>query len=77
MPIQENIEAGAHLFTDEANAYFGLRADYVHEFINHAETYVKRKRSYKRSGELLEPLEARIGRHLHQCRTVPFVPLHG
>src|SRR5580698_3319944 len=41
VPIQENIEAGAHLFTDEANAYFGLRADYVHEFINHAETYVK------------------------------------
>jgi transposase-like protein len=41
VPIQDNIEPGAHLFTDEANAYFGLRADYVHEFINHAETYVK------------------------------------
>ncbi len=40
MPIKDNIEAGAHLFTDEANAYFGLRADYVHDFINHAEAYV-------------------------------------
>jgi len=41
VPIMDNIEPGAHLFTDEANAYFGLRAEYVHEFINHAETYVK------------------------------------
>jgi hypothetical protein len=40
-PIKENIEPGAHLFTDEANAYFGLRADYVHEFVNHAEAYVR------------------------------------
>jgi hypothetical protein len=41
MPIREHVEPGAHLFTDEANAYFGLRADYVHEFINHAEAYVR------------------------------------
>jgi transposase-like protein len=37
--IQENIESGSHLFTAEARAYFGLRADYVHDFINHAEAY--------------------------------------
>jgi hypothetical protein len=41
IPIQDNIEPGAHLFTDEANAYFGLRAEYIHEFINHAEAYVR------------------------------------
>jgi hypothetical protein len=41
VPIQENVEAGSHLFTDEANAYFGLRAEYVHDFINHAESYVR------------------------------------
>lgn len=41
IPIRDNIEPGSHLFTDEANAYFGLRADYVHEFINHAEAYVR------------------------------------
>jgi len=40
-PIREQVEPGSHLFTDEANAYFGLRADYVHEFINHAEAYVR------------------------------------
>ncbi len=37
--IQENVEPGAHLFTDEAQAYFGLQAEYVHDFINHAEAY--------------------------------------
>ena len=76
IPIQDNIEAGSHLFTDEANAYFGLRADYVHEFINHAEAYV-RGMSILTAGELLEPFEARPGRNVHQCRTVPPVPLHG
>jgi len=38
--IKKNVEPGAHLFTDEASGYFGLRAEYVHEFINHAEAYV-------------------------------------
>jgi len=38
--IKQHVEPGAHLFTDEARGYFGLRAEYVHEFINHAETYV-------------------------------------
>ena len=38
--IDKHVETGAHLFTDEAVAYFGLQANYVHEFINHAETYV-------------------------------------
>ncbi|MBV9761548.1 MAG: IS1595 family transposase [Acidobacteriaceae bacterium] len=37
--IQENVESGSHLFTDEARAYFGLQANYVHDFINHAEAY--------------------------------------
>jgi transposase-like protein len=38
--IHDNVEAGSHLFTDEVVAYFGLRADYAHQVINHAETYV-------------------------------------
>jgi hypothetical protein len=40
--IRQNVEKGAHLFTDEAQAYFGLCAwGYDHDVINHAETYVK------------------------------------
>jgi len=38
--IRRNVEKGAHIFTDEARAYFGLCAEYTHEFINHAEAYV-------------------------------------
>ena len=37
--IQSNVAPGAHLFTDEAQAYFGLQADYAHDVINHAEAY--------------------------------------
>ena len=39
MPIRDNVEPGAHLFTDEAVSYFGLSADYAHDVINHAEAY--------------------------------------
>jgi len=39
--VKKHVEPGAHIFSDEAIAYFGLQADYVHEFINHAETYVQ------------------------------------
>ncbi|MGI8961991.1 MAG: IS1595 family transposase [Bryobacteraceae bacterium] len=38
--VHDNVEAGSHLFTDEVVAYFGLRAEYAHQVINHAETYV-------------------------------------
>jgi transposase-like protein len=37
--IHQNVENGAHLFTDEASAYFGLGPEYVHDVINHAEAY--------------------------------------
>lgn len=39
--VREHVEPGAHLFTDEATAYFRLQDEYVHLFINHAETYVE------------------------------------
>ena len=38
--VRQNVEPGTHLYTDEATAYFGLQAEYVHDVINHAETYV-------------------------------------
>jgi transposase-like protein len=38
--IWRNVERGATVYTDEAQAYFGLQADYVHETVNHLECYV-------------------------------------
>jgi transposase-like protein len=37
--VKDVVESGSHIFSDEAIAYFGLSADYVHQFINHAEAY--------------------------------------
>ena len=39
--VRERVQLGTQIFTDELIAYFGLQAEYVHEFINHAETYVQ------------------------------------
>ncbi len=38
--VEENVERGSHVFTDELRAYFGLGSDYEHDVINHAEMYV-------------------------------------
>jgi transposase-like protein len=39
--VKCHVQRGANLFTDEWKAYGGLDAEYVHQVINHAETYVK------------------------------------
>jgi transposase-like protein len=39
--IWKQVEKGATVFTDEANAYSALQADYAHEVINHGEAYVR------------------------------------
>src|SRR5439155_13155357 len=39
--IRKNVEPGSALYTDTLASYAGLRADYLHEFIDHAECYVK------------------------------------
>ncbi|MGA3315370.1 MAG: IS1595 family transposase [Candidatus Korobacteraceae bacterium] len=39
--IQDSIEKGAIVMTDEHTVYMGLSDEYVHEIINHAEAYVK------------------------------------
>jgi len=38
--VRAHVEPGASLFTDELLSYSGL-AEYEHEFVNHAETYVR------------------------------------
>ena len=37
----ENGNPGSKLFTDELASYTGLDKDYVHQFVNHAEEYVR------------------------------------
>ena len=39
--IREHVTEGAEVFTDEWIAYHGLDREYVHNVINHAETYVR------------------------------------
>jgi transposase-like protein len=39
--IRENVEAGSELHTDALHSYQSLGADFIHKFIDHAETYVK------------------------------------
>ncbi len=41
--IREHVEPGSEVFTDAWVAYQGLDRDYVHNVIDHAETYVKGK----------------------------------
>jgi len=38
--VKEHVEKGAQLMTDELASYTGLDAEYVHQFVNHAEEYV-------------------------------------
>lgn len=39
--VRSNVEAGSEVFTDELASYQGLAPEFVHEFVNHAESYVR------------------------------------
>lgn len=39
--VRNNVESGAELMTDAYKSYMGLDAEYVHQFTNHAEEYVR------------------------------------
>jgi len=41
--VREHVQPGSHLSTDDCIGYWGLHADYVHQIIDHAETYVSGK----------------------------------
>lgn len=38
--VKNHVEPGAHLSTDDFQGYWGLYKDYVHQIVDHAETYV-------------------------------------
>jgi transposase-like protein len=39
--IRQHVEPGAEVFTDAHRSYLGLSAEYVHQFTDHAEEYVR------------------------------------
>lgn len=39
--VRENVASGSKLMTDAFKSYMGLDAEYVHQFTNHAEEYVR------------------------------------
>jgi transposase-like protein len=39
--IHRNVEPGSEVFTDSWKAYRGIDSEYVHEFVNHSEEYVR------------------------------------
>jgi transposase-like protein len=39
--VRAHVEPGAQLMTDELASYTGLDKEYVHQFVNHAESYVR------------------------------------
>jgi hypothetical protein len=38
--VKSYVETGSELFTDAHTSYFGLKADYIHQVIDHTEKYV-------------------------------------
>jgi transposase-like protein len=41
--IHKNVEPGSQIVTDSLSAYRGIDANFVHDFVDHAEAYVKDK----------------------------------
>jgi transposase-like protein len=41
--VREHVEPGSHLTTDDFHGYWGLYQDYIHQIVDHAETYVDGK----------------------------------
>jgi transposase-like protein len=41
--VRDNVEYGSFLSTDDCQSYWGLYKDYIHEIVDHAETYVNGK----------------------------------
>jgi len=39
--VREHVATGAELYTDELASYIGLDKEYIHEFVNHTEEYVR------------------------------------
>jgi transposase-like protein len=70
-----NVEAGAEVFTDELASYTGLDADYVHQFVNHAEKDVEGNVHTNGLENFWSLLKRGPKGTYRQRRAVPSVPL--
>jgi transposase-like protein len=41
--VKDNVEFGSYLSTDDCHSYWGLYKEYIHQIVDHAETYVDGK----------------------------------
>ena len=73
--IDDCIEKGAIVHTDEHNSYMGLSEEYVHEIINHAEAYAKNYISTNGIENFWSLTKRMLSRTLVAAGTVPFIPL--
>jgi transposase-like protein len=75
--VREHVAPGSDVFTDEWVSYQGLDREYVHNVINHAETYVKGNIHTNGIENFLVALETRLEGNLRQRRAVPPVSVSG
>src|SRR6266849_1943305 len=75
--VKNHVAAESALYTDALLSYDGLRRDFAHKVIDHAEKVRRWQRAYKRAGKLLESSQAWNQRDLCERRTVSSVPLSG
>jgi transposase-like protein len=73
--VRQHVEEGSKVHSDALKSYDGLAGDFTHQVIDHAVASRRWTGSYQRPGELLEPTEARLERHLCERGAVPPFPL--
>ena len=73
--VGKHVTAGSEVHTDDLASYEDLSEEYIHEVINHAEAYVRGRRTHERHGELLELAKEGAERHLRERRAVSLIPL--
>ena len=65
--VEDNGAAGGEVMTDALASYNRLQVQYIHEVIDHAESYVRGKGAYERHRKLLEPAQAGAEGDIRQC----------
>lgn len=74
--VREHVQGGSYVYRDAFVGYDGLERKYVHQIVDHAETYVKGN-IYERHRELLESANARLEGNLCLRRAIPSLQLSG
>ena len=75
--ISEHVEPGTFMFTDSLRSYVGLPSDYAHEFVNHAEQYVRGAVHTNGLENFLVTIQALHQGHSRFNRAVPSCRIRG